>query len=139
MKSKLSAGVCRRRVCVGRIQQLLSRSPLILSGTFISSVPGAVLFEDFDSIQNTPRRHHHRWLCSRSRDNGLGSPRTIGNFIVADGALGTSLNVTVTLSDPVSYVGLAWGTPDPMNEDAPPWFYLLGSFFGDFAIGSHLF
>jgi hypothetical protein len=80
-----------------------------------------VLFEDFDSIQNTPRRHHHRWLCSRSRDNGLGSPRAIGNFIVADGALGTSLNVTVTLSDPVSYVGFAWGTPDPMNEDAPPY------------------
>jgi hypothetical protein len=81
----------------------------------------SVLFEDFDSIQNTPRRHHHRWLCSRSRDNGLGSPRAIGNFIVADGALGTSLNVTVTLSDPVSYVGFAWGTPDPMNEDAPPY------------------
>jgi hypothetical protein len=59
---------------------------------------------------------------------------------VADGALGTSLNVTVTLSDPVSYVGFAWGTPDPMNEvDVYNGSTLLGSFFGDFAIGASAF
>ena len=79
-------------------------------GTFTTSVPGAVLFDDFDSVQNTAVGTITGGFVHGPAPNGPGSPPATGNFIVADGALGTSLNVTVTLSDPVSYVGFAWGT-----------------------------
>jgi len=109
-------------------------------GTFTTSVPGAVLFDDFDSVQNTAVGTITGGFVHGPAPNGPGSPPATGNFIVADGALGTSLNVTVTLSDPVSYVGFAWGTPDPMNEvDVYNGSTLLGPFFGDFAIGASAF
>jgi hypothetical protein len=47
---------------------------------------------------------------------GPGAPVATGNFIYADGALGATLNVTVTMTEPVSYVGFAWGTSDYSNK-----------------------
>jgi hypothetical protein len=60
-----------------------------------------------------------------------------GNFIYADGLLGSPLNVTVTMTDPVSYVGFAWGTPDVFNElDVYDGSILLGSFTGLDTLGN---
>jgi hypothetical protein len=105
--------------------------------TVTSSVPGAVLFDDFDSVQNTAIG---TITGGRPQDPTHGSPPATGNFIIADGLLGASTNVTVMLTDPVSYVGFAWGTPDPMNKvDVYNGSTLLGSIFGDFAIGASAF
>jgi hypothetical protein len=43
----------------------------------------------------------------------------------------------VTFTNPVAYVGFAWGTPDHTNKlDVYDGSTLLGSFSGDFAIGA---
>src|SRR5262249_5412147 len=81
-------------------------------GTTITSVPGAVLFDDFDLIQNTAIGTITGGFVKGPASGGPGSPVATGNFIYADGALGAALNVTVTMTEPVSYVGFAWGTPD---------------------------
>jgi hypothetical protein len=47
-----------------------------------------------------------------------------------------STGVTVTMTNPVSYVGFIWGTPDDSNKvDVHDGSTLLGSFFGTFNIG----
>jgi hypothetical protein len=52
----------------------------------------------------------------------------------ADGLLGAALNVTMTFTNPVSYVGFAWGTPDPFDElDVYNGSTLLGSFLASLA------
>src|SRR5215475_11807439 len=64
----------------------------------------------------------------------LGSAPTTpvtGNFIGAGSDDLALRNVTVTFTNPVSYVGFAWGTPDPENEvDVYNGSTLLGSFSG---------
>ena len=110
MKSKLSAALVAA-TCV-----LAVSSPAIaLSVTYnpmatTTSVPGAVLFDDFDLVQNTAIG-----TITGGRPQA-GTPPATGNFIVADGLLGSPFNVTVTLTEPVAYVGFAWGTPDLFNE-----------------------
>jgi hypothetical protein len=76
------------------------------------SVPGAVLFDDFDSVQNTAIGTITGGFIHGPAPKGPGAPVATGNFIYADGALGATLNVTVTMTEPVSYVGFAWGTSD---------------------------
>src|SRR5262249_43981104 len=102
MKSKLStalvAGAC-----------VLAASPAIaLSFTIdpgiTSSVPGAVLFDDFDSVQNTAIGTITGGILN------MGAAPATGNFIGAEGAVGSPLNVTVTFTNPVAYVGFVWGT-----------------------------
>ena len=71
----------------------------------------------------------------RPQDPTHGTPPATGNFIIADGLLGSPFNVTVTFTNPVSYVGFAWGTSDPFNEldittRISDGSILLGSFFG---------
>ena len=62
-----------------------------------------------------------------------GTPPATGNFIIADGLLGSPFNVTVTFTNPVAYVGFAWGTPDTINElQVYDGSTLLGTFFGNF-------
>src|SRR5262249_28965238 len=61
-----------------------------------------------------------------------GPPPATGNFIGTGAADPASTNVTMTLTNPVSYVGFAWGTSDPANEvDVYNGSTLLGSFFGN--------
>jgi hypothetical protein len=61
-----------------------------------------------------------------------------GNFFGAGGADPASTNVTVTLTNPVSYVGFAWGTPDQPNNQVDVYNVstLLGSFFGNLIPGN---
>jgi hypothetical protein len=90
-----------------------------------------VLFDDFDSVQNTAIG---TITGGRPQDPTHGTPPATGNFIIADGLLGSPFNVIVTFTNPVSYVGFTWGTSDPFNElDITTQIsgsILLGSFFG---------
>jgi len=87
-----------------------------------TSVPGAVLFDDFDSIQNTAIGTITGGVLN------AGTPPATGNWIAAD----PSRDVTVTFTNPVSYAGFAWGTPDLFNVlDVYNGSTLLGSFIGN--------
>src|SRR5262249_38720280 len=46
----------------------------------------------------------------------FGTPPATGNFLGVVSVDGTTTIATVTFTNPVSYVGFAWGTPDPENE-----------------------
>jgi hypothetical protein len=51
-----------------------------------------------------------------------------------------STGVTVTFTNPVSYVGFVWGTPDLFNElDVYNGSTLLGSFIGKTDVGPYYF
>jgi len=98
-------------------------------GKNVTSTPGAVTFYDFDAIHNTSIGTFSGGLM-----NG-GSPVALGNWISAflPNGIGTP-NVTLTLVNPVTYIGFAWGTPDPTNHNEVDVYNgatLLGSFFAD--------
>src|SRR5262245_27693552 len=112
MKSKLSVALAAAG-CVLAVSPAIAISVTINPGAATSSVPGAVLFDDFDSIQDTAIGTITGGVLN------LGSAPSIpatGNFIGAGDADPALRNVTVTFTNPVSYVGFAWGTPDPENE-----------------------
>ena len=130
MKSKLSTALAAA-VCVLAVSPANAISITTDPGARISSVPGAVLFDDFDSVQNTAIGTITGGVVKDDVSGGPGSPVATGHFIYADGALGTALNVTVTMTEPVNYVGFAWGTPDFFNQlDVYDGSTLLGSFSG---------
>jgi hypothetical protein len=127
MKSKLSAAFAAAG-CVLAVSPAIAISVTINPGATTSSVPGAVLFDDFDSIQDTTIG---TITGGRPQDPSHGTQPATGNFIIADGLLGSPFNVTVTFTNPVAYVGFAWGTPDFFHElDVYDGSTLLGSFFG---------
>src|SRR5262245_43675990 len=133
MKSKLSVALAAAG-CVLAVSPANAISVTINPGAITTSVPGAVLFDDFDTIQNTAVGTITGGFVKDPASGGPGSLVATGNFIYADGALGAALNVTVTMTEPVSYVGFAWGTPDFFNKlDVYDGSTLLGSFSGDFA------
>jgi hypothetical protein len=109
MKSKLTAALAAAG-CVLAVSPANALSVTYNPGATTSSVPGAVLFDDFDSVMDTTIG-----TIAGGRPQA-GTPPATGNFIVADGLLGSPFNVTVTLTNPVAYVGFAWGTPDLFNE-----------------------
>jgi hypothetical protein len=129
MKSKLSVALAAAG-CVLAVSPAIAISFTSDPGT-TTSVPGAVLFDDFDSVVDTTIG---TITGGRPQDPTHGTPPATGNFIIADGLLGSPFNVTVTFTNPVSYVGFAWGTSDPFNElDITTQInssILLGSFFG---------
>ena len=101
-----------------------------------SSVPGAVLFDDFDSIQNTAIGTITGGLLCSGVDFGcgglFGTPPATGNFLGVDSVDGTTTIATVTFTNPVSYAGFAWGTSDSGNQvDVYDGSTLLGTFIGD--------
>jgi len=102
-------------------------SVTINNGATISSVPGAVLFSDFDSIQNTAIGTVTGGVLN------VGSAPATGIFTGSFIATGSDFDaITVTLTNPASYVGFIWGTPDRNNEvDVYNGSTLLGSFFGE--------
>jgi hypothetical protein len=96
----------------------------------MSSVPGAVLFDDFDTVVDTSIG---TITGGRPQDPNHGTPPAAGHFIIADGLLGSAFNVIVTFTNPVAYVGFAWGTPDTINKlDVYDGSTLLGTFDGNF-------
>src|SRR5262245_19286549 len=121
MKSKLRAALVAAG-CVLIANPANAISVTVNNGATISSVPGAVLFDDFDTIQNTAIGTVTGGVLN------VGSGPATGNFISTGGGQDV---ITVTLTNPVSYVGFVWGTPDPENEvDVYNGSTLLGSFFG---------
>ena len=133
MKSKLSA-VLVAAGCVLAVSPANAISVTYNPMATTTSVPGAVLFDDFDSVQNTAIGTITGGFVKNDASGGPGSSVATGNFIYADGLLGAALNVTVTMTEPVSYVGFAWGTPGFFDKlDVYDGSTLLGSFSGDFA------
>jgi hypothetical protein len=130
MKSKLSVALAAAG-CVLAVSQANAISVTYNPGATTSLIPGAVLFDDFDLIQDTTIG---TITGGRPQDPNHGTPPAKGNFIIADGPIGSPFNVTVTFTNPVAYVGFAWGTPDSINElDIYNGSTHLGSFLGDFA------
>jgi hypothetical protein len=134
MKSKLSAALaaagCVLAVCPANAVTVASHR-----GAITSSVPGAVLFDDFDSVQNTAIGTITGGLLCSGVDFGcgglFGTPPATGNFLGVDETI-----ATVTFTNPVSYAGFAWGTPDVSNEvDVYNGSTFLGSFFGVMNVG----
>jgi hypothetical protein len=108
MKSKLSAVL----VAAGSV---LAASPanaisFTIDPGITSSVPGTVLFDDFDLVQNTAIGTITGGILN------MGSAACVcasgGNFI---GTGGGQDAITVMFTNPVSYVGFTWGTPDRAN------------------------
>ena len=125
MKSKLSAALVAA-ACVLAVSPANALTVTLTFPATMTSVPGAVLFDDFDSVQNTAIG-----IITGGSINQGGPPPATGNFIGA-GTLAAIANVTVTFTNPVSYVGFAWGTPDSPNQvDVYDGSTLLGSFFGN--------
>jgi hypothetical protein len=113
MKSKLSA-VLVAAGCVLAVSRPANAISVTRDfGATTTSVSGAVLFDDFDSVQDTTIG---TITGGRPQDPSHGTAPADGNFIIADGLLGSPFNVTVTLTNPVTYVGFAWGTSDPFNK-----------------------
>jgi len=112
MKSKLSAALAAAG-CVLAVTPANAISVTINPGAITSSVPGAVLFDDFDSVVDTTIG---TITGGRPQDPGHGTAPADGNFIIADGLLGSPFNVTVTFTNPVSYVGFAWERRTPSTN-----------------------
>ena len=130
MKSKLTVALAAAG-CVLAVSPANAISFTSHPGATTTSVPGAVLFDDFDSVQNTDVGTITGGFIHGPVLNGPGTPPATGNFIYVGGNDPTSDDVIVTLTDPVSYVGFVWGTPDPENEvDVYNGSTLLGSFSG---------
>src|SRR5262245_11172215 len=97
------------------------------AGQTVTSTPGAVTFFDFDAIQDT---------SIGTFSGGVMNAGTLGpngNWISAfrPTGIGTA-EVTLTLVNPVTYIGFEWGTPDVYNRvDVYNGATLLGTFFGD--------
>jgi hypothetical protein len=139
MKSKLSA-VLIAAGCMLAVSPANAISVTTHRGVTTTSVPGAVLFDDFDLVQNTAIGTITGGLLCSGGDFGcgglFGTPPATGNFLGVDSVDGTTTIATVTFTNPVSYAGFAWGTPDPDNEvDVYDGSTLLGSFFGTFNLG----
>jgi hypothetical protein len=112
MKSKLSAALAAG-ACMLAVNPANALSITFNPNATMTTVPGAVLFDDFDSVQDTTIG---TITGGRPQDPTHGTAPADGNFIIADGLLGSSFNVTVTFTNPVTYVGFAWGTVDPFNK-----------------------
>ena len=112
MKSKLSAAFVAG-ACVLAVSPAIALSVTSNPGSRLTSVPGAVLFDDFDTVQNTAIG---TITGGRPQDPTHGTPPATGNFIIADGLLGSPFNVTVTFTNPVSYVGFAWERRTPSTN-----------------------
>ena len=139
MKSKLSA-VFVAAGCVLAVSPANAVTVASHRGAITSSVPGAVLFDDFDSVQNTAiGTITGGLLCSGvvfGCAGKFGTPPATGNFLGVVSVDGTTPIATVTFTNPVRYAGFAWGTPGTSDQvDVYDGSVLLGSFFGVMNVG----
>src|SRR6516225_11851352 len=139
MKSKLSVALAAAG-CVLAVSPANAVTVTSHRGATTSTVPGAVLFDDFDLVQNTAIGTITGGLLCSGVDFGcgglFGTPPATGNFLGVDSVDGTTTIATVTFTNPVSYAGFAWGTSDTSNEvDVYDGSTLLGSFFGVMNVG----
>jgi hypothetical protein len=95
-----------------------------------------VLFDDFDTVNNTSIGT----ITGGILNFGTPPATDTGNFIGMGREIPGSTGVTVTFTNPVSYVGFVWGTPDLFNElDVYNGSTLLGSFIGKTDVGPYYF
>jgi hypothetical protein len=140
MKSKLSAALVAA-ACVLAVSPANAISVTTQRGITIPTIPGAVLFDDFDSIQNTALGTITGGVICSGVEFGcgglFGTPPATGNFLGVVSADGTTTVATVTFTNPVSYAGFAWGTPGNTSDqlDVYDGSTLLGTFFGTFNAG----
>src|SRR5262245_53521103 len=128
MKSKLSVALAAAW-CVLAVSPAIALTITYDHFATMSSFPGPVLFDNFDTAVDTTIG---TITGGRPQDPSHGTPPATGNFIIADGLLGSPFNVIVTFTNPVAYAGFAWGTPDTINElDVYDGSTLLGTFFGN--------
>src|SRR5262249_3959425 len=130
-KAKLSVALVAG-ACVLAVSPAIALSITLNLGATTTSVPGAVLFDDFDTVMDTSIGTITGGVLN------AGTPPATGNenWIAAD----PSTDVTVTFTSPVSYAGFVWGTPDLFNvldvyDGSTP----LGSFIGKTDVGPYYF
>jgi len=120
---------------IGGMLGMLPASAVTLttSAGTTTSTAGAATFFDFDSIQNTSIGSFSGGVL-----NGGLSPcgATCGNWLSANSFSNLNAPFTLTLVNPVSYLGFYWGTTDAYNvvslfDGATP----LGSFTGIPGVG----
>ena len=99
MKSKLSAALAAG-ACVLAVSPAGALTITIDPQATMSSLSGPVLFDDFDSVVNTSIG---TITGGRPQDPSHGTPPATGNFIIADGLLGSPFNVIVSFTNPVAY------------------------------------
>jgi hypothetical protein len=112
MKVKLSAALGAVG-CVLAVTPANAISVTINPGATTSSVPGAVLFDDFDSVVDTTIG---TITGGRPQDPTHGTPPATGNFIIADGLLGSPFNVTVNVHKPCQLCWLCLGNVGPLQR-----------------------
>src|SRR5262245_59617122 len=119
MKSKLSVALAAAG-CVLAVSPANAVTVTSHRGAITSSVPGAVLFDDFDSVQNTAIGTITGGLLCSGVDFGcgglFGTPPATGNFLGVVSVDFTTTIATLTSAKPVSYAGFAWGTSDFGNK-----------------------
>src|SRR5262245_43847689 len=121
MKSMLTAAFVAA-ACVLAVSPAIALSVAYNPMATLPSIPGAVIFDDFDLIQDTTIGPITGGVLN------AGTQPATGNWIAAN----PSADITVTFTNPVSYVGFAWGTPDLFNVlDVYDGSTLLGSFIGN--------
>jgi hypothetical protein len=106
------------KLILGALATALSVLPGYLSALSVSnsagvvtSTPGATTFANFDSITDTAIG-----TVTGGALNGGTNPGGGGNWIYTDG--GSAGPVTVSLTNPASYVGFLWGSMDSYNSVA---------------------
>jgi hypothetical protein len=93
------------------------------ANVLVTSTPGAVTFYNFDGIQDT---------SIGTFSGGQFNPGTMAGNVPNWISASDGDPVTLTLANPVSYIGFAWGTPDLENRvDVYNGAILLGSFFAN--------
>ena len=112
MKSKLSVALAAAW-CVLAVSPAIALTITYDHFATMSSVPGPVLFDNFDTAVDTTIG---TITGGRPQDPSHGTPPATGNFIIADGLLGSPFNVNVTFTNPVAYVGFAWGSRTPSTD-----------------------
>src|SRR5262245_56172599 len=140
MRSKLSAALAAAG-CVLAVSPANAITVNYNPMTTMTSVPGAVLFDDFDSVHDTTIGTITGGVICSGVEFGcgglFGTPPATGNFLGVNGAVGTTGSATVTFTNPVSYAGFAWGTPGNTSDELDVYdgSTLLGTFFGTFNAG----
>ena len=84
MKSKLSVALAAG-ACVLGVSPAIALSVTNNPGTTVTSVPGAVVFDDFDSVVDTTIGTITGGVVKGPASGGPGSPVATGNFIYAGG------------------------------------------------------
>src|SRR5262245_38774365 len=86
---------------------------LTTSGGLTSSTPGAVTFFNFDNIQNTSIGSFSGGVLNGGANPC--APVDCGNWLSANSFSNFNVPFTLSLVNPLSYLGFFWGSTDAYN------------------------